>query len=138
METRHIKAVVAKHVQNLCSHSGHNVHIDDYVCAVRNLNADFGNVRADRPHGEGNNIHRAPLHTALVKAVHGLFQFVRVDPVIGRTGVVLALAGDIGAVFHTRHVRRVGAEQVTVGPFFERRSKPRVHKDFYHSVVLVF
>ncbi|MPN20484.1 hypothetical protein SDC9_167863 [bioreactor metagenome] len=109
---------VAKGLQNLRAHAGHDPHVGNNVCAVRNLNADLGDGRADGAHRERNHVHGAAMHAALVEAGHGLLEFVGIDPVVRRAGVLLFLGGDKRPVLHARNVRRIAAEENATGALF--------------------
>ena len=84
-------AVSTENVEDLGAYAGHDVHVADNVLGVGDFNTDFGDVRTNRTHGEGDNIHGASLHTTGVEAGHGFFQFVGINPVVGRSGRFLGL-----------------------------------------------
>ena len=55
-------AVVAEHLEGARAHAGHDAHGDRHVGRVGQLHADVGDVRAERAHGEGDDVHGAALH----------------------------------------------------------------------------
>ena len=107
-------AVLAEHFKNFGADAGHDFHIDHNVRGIGEFDADLGNIRTDRAHREGNHIHRAALHAAVVKRSHGLLEFDRIDPVVGRAGILLLPGSDESTGFDTRHIGRIGAEQQAV------------------------
>ena len=109
------EVAVAEHVENRLAHAGHDAHVDDHVGGVGDLHADLGDGRAERPHAEGDDVHGAPLHAALEQLLQLLLHLLRRHPVVGRAGIVLGDAADVGAVLDAGHVDRVGPGQVAVG-----------------------
>jgi hypothetical protein len=65
----HEFAVGAEHVEHRLAHAGHGAHVDHDVGAVGDLDADVGDRRAERAHGEGDHVHGAAAHAALEQAV---------------------------------------------------------------------
>ncbi len=107
-------AVFAEVLQDRLASPRHDVHVDDDVRGVGDLDAVLGDGVANRAHGEGDDVHHAALHAAGVSLGHLRFHFHRIHPVVGRAGVDLALRADERAAFHSRHVAFVGACEVTV------------------------
>ena len=138
VDARNEFAVFAKDFQNLVADAGHDVHIDHNVGRVGDFHTDLGNVAADRTHAVGNHIHGTAVHTAFVKTTHGGFEFSRGDPVVGRTGIFLLFAGDVGTGFHAGHVRRVTAEKHAIGTKFAVQTGRKTGLDhfFAHCIVL--
>ncbi len=101
-------ASAAKYVKNLAAHAGHHAHVDHDVGGIGDFNADVGDRRAERAHAEGDDVHGAALHAALEQAIEGLAHLGGLFPVVGRAGVFLGGGADVGAVFDTRHIGRVG------------------------------
>jgi hypothetical protein len=91
----HELAVGAQHVERAAAHARHRAHAHGHVGAVGQLDADVGDVRAQRPHRERHHVHRAAAHRALEQRVRaGLQQRAhlgRRHPVVGRAGVFLLL-----------------------------------------------
>ena len=110
-------AVRAQHVEHLPPHSRHQLHIHHHVRAVSQLDADVRDLRAQRPHRERHNIHRAPPHAARKDWLKNNTHLGRSHPVVGGARVVLPLAADVGAALHTGDVAGMGAREVAVGTF---------------------
>ena len=109
---------IAQLAQRAVARAGHDQHGQRNVNGIRDLNADSGGGGTKRPHYEGNDVHGAALHTAVVDlAQHGVGLF-RVHPVVGGARVLLAAAADKGAVLHTRNVEGIGAMQYAAGQLF--------------------
>ena len=80
-------------------------------------------VRTQRPHRERHHVHRAATHATVKQrrrpagrsVLQDATHLLRCHPVIGGAGVFLFRATYIGAVFHSRHVTRVGPREVGVG-----------------------
>ncbi len=104
----HEEAVFTDRVQGLLAHAGHHPHGDGDIGAVGDLDAQGGDLRADRAHGEGHHIHGAAAHAALEQAVQGLAHLGGRDPVVGRPGVDFILGADEGPALHPGHVLRIG------------------------------
>jgi phosphoenolpyruvate carboxykinase (GTP) len=52
------------------------------------------------------------------KNTHSFFQLSRIYPIVGRTGILFLLGGDICPIFDPRYVRRITPEQKAAGAFF--------------------
>jgi hypothetical protein len=63
-----------------------------------------------------HHIHGAAAHAAVEQAVQRGAHFARLDPVVGRTGILFLLAADKGAVLHARHVARMRTREIGVRP----------------------
>ena len=120
----HKGAVHAQHVVYRAAHTRHDALVHRHIGAVGQLDADVGNVRAQRAHGKGHHVHGASLHTAVeqgfLAVIAGLQQGAhlgRGHPVVGGAGVFFILTADEGAVFHAGHIAGVGTGQETVGAF---------------------
>ena len=116
MDARHEHAVAAEHVEHRASHARHQPHARRDVGAVGYLDADVGNRAAQRTHRKRHDVHRAPAHAAVEEFVERCAHGVRSDPVIGRSGVFLALAADEGAILDPRDVGRMRPCQIAVRP----------------------
>ena len=55
-------AVGAQRLDHLGADARHDVHVADDVRAIRDLDADLRHRRAERPHGERDDVHRAAPH----------------------------------------------------------------------------
>ena len=115
VNARYEFAVGSQHLIHRFAHAGHDLHIHCHIGAVGEFDANVGNRAAQRAHGERHHIKGATCHAAVKQWLQGLAHLVRRHPVVGRTGVFLVLGTNEGAVFHTGHVRGVGAGQKRVG-----------------------
>ncbi len=104
--------VFAEVLDHGAAHPCHQLHVDDDVRRVRQLDANLRDVGPDGPHGERHDIQRTAAHAAIEQAAERRAHLGRINPVIGRTGVVLAGRTDEGTVLHPRHVRRIRARQI--------------------------
>ena len=113
-------------------------HVDDDVRAVGDLDADVRDVTADRPHRERHDVHRAAAHAAVEQAVERLAHLRRRDPVVGRTGILLAFAADERAVLDARDVGGSDRARKLFGPL--RRIEPcqRARGDHLRAQPVVF
>jgi hypothetical protein len=109
-----VPAVGAEHVVHRAAHARHDAHVDRHVRRIGQFDADVGDRRTERAHRKRHHVHRAAAHAAVEQAVERGAHFGRGHPVVGRAGVFLLFAADEGAVFHARHVGRIGAGQVAV------------------------
>ena len=116
VQAGHEVAVVAERVERAGPHPGHDPHRCRDVGRVGQLHADVGDRRAQRPHREGHHVHGAPAHRAAKQPGQRLAHLARLAPVVGRARVLLALGADEGPILDSRHVARVRAGQVGVGP----------------------
>ena len=99
------------------AHPGHNAHIHGHIGRVSQLDADVCDRGAERPHAEGDHVHRAPTHATVKQVTQDLLHLLGVNPVVGWSGIGLAQGADEGPVFDAGDVTRVGACQEAVGPF---------------------
>ena len=105
-------AIGAKLLQHGVARAGHDVHVDDNVRRIGDLDAVLGDRVADRAHRVGNHVHRAALHAALVRLLHLLLHLDGIHPVIGGASVDLALGADERAAFNARNVALVRTGEV--------------------------
>ena len=56
---------VAEHVEHGAAHARHDPHVDHDIGTVGDLHADLGDRRAERPHAERDDVHRAAAHAAV-------------------------------------------------------------------------
>ena len=82
----------------------HDAHIEHDVNAVRQFHADLAERRTDRPHGEGDHVHGAPLHGALEDLPGTAIAFFRRHPVIRRARVFAQCGADEGEIFRARDI----------------------------------
>ena len=107
--------VVAERVENVVPHAGHNQHIQNDVDRVGQLDAVLRERRTDDPHGVRDDVHRLPFHRAVIEFRETSVAFLRVDPVIDITGVLLFACADEGTPLHARDVVDRGSVQVAPG-----------------------
>ena len=139
VEAFHVEAIRAEHVENALSDAGHDAHVGHNVGRVGDFHPDARDLRADRAHAEGNDIHGASAHAAPVKAGQLFLHHGRVLPIVGRAGVVFRLTADEGALFDPGHVPRVGADEQAVGPLLlvEPDGRTGVHHDLPQASVFL-
>ena len=89
VEARHEVAVGAKDVEGSLAHAGHDAHRHRHVGGVGDLDADVGDLGAERAHREGHHVHRAALHAAVEELVEHATHLCGVTPVVGRASVPL-------------------------------------------------
>ena len=117
VQARHELAVLAEHVERALAHAGHDPHADRHVRGVRELHADVGDRRAQRPHRERHHVHRAALHRAAEQAARAF----RASPP-GRASCWSgpasdsSLAADERAVLDPRDIPGVGPREIGVRP----------------------
>ena len=98
------KLTVAKHIQHLLAHTGHDLHIDHNIRGIGNFNPDFSDIGAQWSHAERDHIHGTPLHAALEQAFQGFLHLFGIDPVIGRTCILFGTGTDKGTVFNAGYI----------------------------------
>ena len=96
--------------------------LDRDVRGVGELDADVRDRRTERTHRERHDVERAAAHRAGVEAQHLGAHLGRVAPVVGRAGVVLALAADEGAVLDAGDVAGIAAGVEAVRPLGSGRA----------------
>jgi hypothetical protein len=140
------EAVLAELLQHLLAHTGHRAHGGGDVRGVGDLDADGGELRAQRAHAEGDDVHRAAPHGAAEQAlVTGEAPVTREDgthlvgvlPVVGRARVLLLLGADEGTVLDASDVGRVGGGVVRVGALDRIELLERALLDEFVSEALV-
>ena len=119
MHARHEVAVAAQHLEHGLAHAGHDLHAHRDVGAVGELDADVGDVRAERTHRERHDVHRPPAHAAAKERRRAIGQaglkerphLGRRLPVVGGAGVFLTLGANESAVLDPGDVARAAARQ---------------------------
>lgn len=109
VDSRHENAVLAHQVQHRLAHAGHDAHRNGDIAAVGDFDAEGAELRAERPHRERHDVHRAPGHAAVEQAVQAGAHLDRIGPVVGRTGVNLVGRADEGPALDAGHVLGVRA-----------------------------
>ena len=115
VEARHELLGRAQLVEGGPAHAGHEPHVRDDVGAVRDLDPDPAEGRAERAHDVGHDVERPSLHRALEERPHPLPGLRGRHPVVRGPGVLARPAGDEGEVLGAGHVRGVAAVQVRAG-----------------------
>ena len=124
---------------HLVADAGHDVHVGDGVGAVRHHDADAGDRRADRSHRIRQHIHGAAGHGAVIELGERCLHLGGVEPVVGRTRVVLALRADVGLVLDAGDVEGVGAHEDRVRPLLrvEPQRRAAIDQRFQHALIFV-
>ena len=99
-----IVGLIAQLIKSGLSHTGHDVHVQNDIGRVGQLNADFGERGTDRTHAVGDDIHGAALHTAVIQLFELFIHDLRVFPVVGRACILFVSGADIGSAFNTRDI----------------------------------
>ena len=77
---------------------GHDPHVQHDVDAVGQFDADLAEGRADRPHREGDDVHRPPVHRAREDLAGPAIALLGRHPVVRRPGVFAQRGADVGQV----------------------------------------
>ena len=96
----------------------HDPHVHDDVRRVGELDAELGHRRTDRPHAEGEDIHRAARHAAGEHPSQLAAHLKWVLPIIVWTGRLLGLGANEGTILDARHVGGVRACVIAAWPKF--------------------
>ena len=95
---------VAEVLESVSAHSGHDIHVQNYVDGVGQLNAYLCEGGADRTHGVRDNVHCSALHYAVVHRGQHCLHFLRIHPVVGGACVLLLTAADESSVLNSCNV----------------------------------
>ena len=90
----------------LNAHTSHDVHVQNNIDGVSQLNAYLSQRRTDRAHGVRNDVHGSALHYAVIQRNELCLHFFRIHPVVGRACAFLCLCTNKGTVFYTSDVVR--------------------------------
>ena len=107
VHARHELALFAEPVDHRATHARHDAHAHGDVRRIGDFDADLRDRRADGPHGERHDIHRASAHAAVEQTLEFAAHFARVDPIVGRSRLLLRPTADEGALFHPRDIARM-------------------------------
>ena len=137
VHARYEIAFGAEHVEHGLAHARHDLHVHGHIRAVGQFDANVRNRRAQWAHAERHDIHRAALHAAVKQGLQRGAHFGRLHPVVGRAGVFFLGRADVGAVFDTGHVGRVGTGQEAVRAlgFVELLEGAGLHQLLAHALV---
>ena len=112
VQTAHPVVAVAQRFPHLVADAGHDGHVQHDIDGVGQLNANLGEVGADRAHGIRDDIHRAALVAAAGDVIEHLVSLFGVHPVVRRAGVLFLAGADEGAVLHAGHIVHGRAVQI--------------------------
>ena len=129
VDTGHELSVGAEHLERGAAHPGHRAHADRDVGRVGQLDADVRERRAEGPHAEGHDVHRATAHAAAEQAVELGAHLGRRLPVVGGPGVDLTLGADEGAVLDPGDVAGVGMGPIGAGTLVRVEGDERARFD---------
>ena len=104
--------------KSLFAHTGHDVHVQDNIDGVGNLDADFSERRADGAHGVGDDVHGTAFHNAVVHRVQHCVHLIGIHPVVGGSCVLFFLGADESSVLNTSDVVGAGSVIQAAGKFF--------------------
>ena len=104
MEAVNKVSAITEVVKDFLSDTCHNVHVENNVDRVSNLNTCFCKRRTDNTHRERKNVHGSALHAAIIKLCKLSIHFLRVHPVVCCTCFFLCRSTDECAVFNTSNV----------------------------------
>ena len=110
--------LVAQILKRLCAHSGHDIHIQHNIDRIGQLNADFGEGRADRTHGVRNDVHGTAFHYAIKELAQFFIHHLGIFPVVGGACILFFPGADKGSTLYAGNVAGTGSVQQTAGKFF--------------------
>ncbi len=113
-----IVGLVAQLTQSAQTHAGHDVHVQDNVDGVGNLNANLGEGAAHRTHAVGDDVHGTALHAVGVHGDQLGLHLFGIHPVVDAAGILFVLGADEGTALHAGHVVLGSVMQHTAGQFF--------------------
>ncbi len=82
MKTFYEIVVFTQSLGNHFAHSGHDIHIQNNINGVSQLNTDFCKFATDNTHGIGNDIHCSAFHAATINLGQHVIAFFRIHPVV--------------------------------------------------------
>ena len=104
MNAFHEIAIGAQGVEGGLAHARHDAHGEHDVLRVGDFDAELRILGVERAHAEGDHVHRAALHAAVVESRHRLLHLHRIGPVVGVPGVALGLGADERLILDTGHI----------------------------------
>jgi len=111
VDRRHEVTALTDFLERRSTHARHDLHVDDHVRRIRELDAKLCDVRAERTHRERNDVHRTAAHRTGEEATEDALHLDRIHPIIRRPGIGLVLRADVGAALDTCDIARVTARQ---------------------------
>src|SRR5262245_24943365 len=103
-------SVRSEGLEDLRTDTRHDVHVRDDIRRIRDLNADFGNLRAQWAHTIWDDIHRASPHRRSEKVRKILFHSDRIFPIVRRSGIIFSFGTNEGLVFDASNVNSRGPD----------------------------
>ena len=125
----HPRLTVGDFLHDVRADARHDVHAEQDVGAVGDLDADAGDGASQGAHRERNDVHRPPAHGAGEQPVQGLLHLGGVGPVVGGAGLLGVVRADEGARFDAGHVGFGGAGEVGPGPLLRVEGDERAGVD---------
>ena len=116
VQARHVVARRPDGVERRGAHPGHDLHVDDDVGRVRDLDAQAADRRPDGPHRERDHVHGPAPHGAAEEVGERRPHLVGVAPVVGRARVRRVAGADERAVLDPRDVAGIRTGQEAVRP----------------------
>ena len=111
-------AIGAQGFQHGVADTGHDVHGNDNIDRVGDLDAVLGKGRADDAHGIGDDVHGAALHRAVIELFELCVHLLGIHPVVGGACVFFFSRADKGTAFYPRHVVGIGAVEIAARELF--------------------
>ena len=104
--TNEVVGGVTQILKCICTHTSHDVHVQNNIDGVSQLNANLCQRRTDRAHRIRDHVHGSALHYAVIQRNELCLHFFRIHPVVGRTCTFLCLRADKGTILYTSNVVR--------------------------------
>lgn len=99
------------------SHPGHELHVEDNVGGIGDLNPDFRGGGTEGAHAVRDHIHRAPFHAAFEELAQVLVHGDRVFPVVGGACLFFTVGANEGGLFDARHIVWIGVAPIATRAF---------------------
>ena len=104
--TNEVVGGFAQILESLYAHTSHDVHVQNNINRVSQLNANLSQRRTDRAHGVRDHVHGSALHYAVIQRDELCLHLFRIHPVVGRASAFLGLGADESTIFYTCNVVR--------------------------------
>ena len=111
-------AVPADAFERAAAHARHQLHVEHDIGAVGDFDAAAGERRIERTHAIGDDVQRPALHASGEERVHLPVCCIGRQPVIVRTGIVLAAGADEGDMLDPGDVLGIRAVEYAAGEVF--------------------
>ena len=99
-----IVGLVAQLLESAGTHSGHNIHVENNIDGVGDLNANLGESRTDGTHGIGDDIHGSVFHDAIIHGGQFGVHLLGIHPVVGGTCILFFAGADEGSILDAGNV----------------------------------